>query len=247
MRIGIDLDGVVLDTEKQFRNDAELYDILVLNKNSMKDPTELRVQERYDWTKEEGEVFVKSYFLEATKKSHIMPGAKEVIELLKKDGHELIVITARGMDTPLMRKLGEKMLDEAGIKFDKYYWGKKEKVEIEPFIPNGKRKCSGCGEIIDDSNVFCPKCGAKKEEVVEATEENKETDEIPETAENSKVVEEIAETTEKNEEAEKVEKVVEETIPEGKRKCSGCGEIIDDADIFCANCGTKKEETEENK
>ena len=38
-----------------------------------------------------------------------------------------------------------------------------------------------------------------------------------------------------------------ETIPEGKRKCSGCGEIIDDADIFCANCGTKKEETEENK
>lgn len=122
-----------------------------------------------------------------------------------------------------------------------------EKVEIEPFIPNGKRKCSGCGEIIDDSNVFCPKCGAKKEEVVEATEENKETDEIPETAENSKVVEEIAETTEKNEEAEKVEKVVEETIPEGKRKCSGCGEIIDDADIFCANCGTKKEETEGNK
>lgn len=122
-----------------------------------------------------------------------------------------------------------------------------EKVEIEPFIPNGKRKCSGCGEIIDDSNVFCPKCGAKKEEVVEATEENKETDEIPETAENSKVVEEIAETTEKNEKAEKVEKVVEETIPEGKRKCSGCGEIIDDADIFCANCGTKKEETEGNK
>ena len=122
-----------------------------------------------------------------------------------------------------------------------------EKVEIEPFIPNGKRKCSGCGEIIDDSNVFCPKCGAKKEEVVEATEENKETDEIPETAENSKVVEGIAETTEKNEEAEKVEKVVEETIPEGKRKCSGCGEIIDDADIFCANCGTKKEETEGNK
>lgn len=98
-----------------------------------------------------------------------------------------------------------------------------EKVEIEPFVPNGKRKCSGCGEVIDDSNVFCPKCGAKKEEV---------------------------ETVEKNEDAEKVEEVVEEekeTIPEGKRKCSGCGEIIDDSDVFCANCGTKKEETEENK
>ena len=46
-----------------------------------------------------------------------------------------------------------------------------------------------------------------------------------------------------------VEEVVknEEVIPEGKRKCSGCGEIIDDADVFCANCGTKKEETEGNK
>lgn len=165
MRIGIDLDGVVLDTEKQFRNDAELYDMLVLNKNSMKDPTELRVQERYDWTKEEGEVFVKSYFLEATKKSHIMPGAKEVIELLKKDGHELIVITARGMDTPLMRKLGEKMLDEAGIKFDKYYWGKKEKVEIakkeniDIMIEDSLRNCMKFSEegiksiYLKDSNL----------------------------------------------------------------------------------------------
>ena len=165
MRIGIDLDGVVLDTEKQFRNDAELYDMLVLNKNSMKDPTELRVQERYDWTKEEGEVFVKSYFLEATKKSHIMPGAKEVIELLKKDGHELIVITARGMDTALMRKLGEKMLDEAGIKFDKYYWGKKEKVEIaqkeniDIMIEDSLRNCMKFSEAgiksiyLKDSNL----------------------------------------------------------------------------------------------
>ena len=165
MRIGIDLDGVVLDTEKQFRNDAELYDILVLNKNSMKDPTELRVQERYDWNEQEVETFVKSYFLEATKKSHIMPGAKEVIELLKKDGHELIVITARGMDTPLMRKLGEKMLDEAGIKFDKYYWGKKEKVEIakkeniDIMIEDSLRNCMKFSEAgiksiyLKDSNL----------------------------------------------------------------------------------------------
>ena len=92
-----------------------------------------------------------------------------------------------------------------------------EKIEVEPFIPNGKRKCSGCGEIIDDKNEFCPKCGAKKE-VAEASK----------TEETVEVVEEVVET--------------EEVIPEGKRKCSGCGEIIDDADVFCANCGTKKED-----
>ena len=113
-----------------------------------------------------------------------------------------------------------------------------EKVEIEPFVPNGKRKCSGCGEVIDD-----------KEEV-ETVEENKEIDEVAETTENNEVAEETTDAVEKNEDVEKVEEVVEEekeTIPEGKRKCSGCGEIIDDSDIFCANCGTKKEETEENK
>lgn len=102
-----------------------------------------------------------------------------------------------------------------------------EKVEVEPFIPNGKRKCSGCGEIIDDSNVFCPKCGTKKEEVevTEKTEENEKTEEV-----TAEVIDEE-----------------KEVIPEGKRKCSGCGEIIDDSDVFCANCGAKKEETEENK
>ena len=92
-----------------------------------------------------------------------------------------------------------------------------EKIEVEPFIPNGKRKCSGCGEIIDDKNEFCPKCGTKKE-VVEASKAE----------ETVEIVEEVV----KN----------EEVIPEGKRKCSGCGEIIDDADVFCANCGTKKED-----
>lgn len=124
-----------------------------------------------------------------------------------------------------------------------------EKVEIEPFVPNGKRKCSGCGEVIDDSNVFCPKCGAKKEEA-ETVEENKEIDEVAETTENNEVAEETTDAVEKNEDVEKVEEEVveeKETIPEGKRKCSGCGEIIDDSDIFCANCGTKKEETEGNK
>ena len=104
-----------------------------------------------------------------------------------------------------------------------------EKVEVEPFIPNGKRKCSGCGEIIDDSNVFCPKCGTKKEEV-EVTEQSEENDETENIDDTSKEIDEE-----------------KEVIPEGKRKCSGCGEIIDDSNVFCANCGTKKEETEENK
>ena len=130
MKIGLDLDGVVLDTEKQFRNEAELYDILKLNRNSTKDQSAQWAQDRYKWEDDEKNVFIEKYLIEGTKKSHIMPGAKEVIELLKKDGHELVVITARGHDIPVMKKLAQEMLEKENITFDKYYWETPEKVEI---------------------------------------------------------------------------------------------------------------------
>ena len=129
MKIGLDLDGVVLDTEKQFRNDAELYDILKLNRNSTKDQSAQWAQDRYKWADDEKNEFIEKYLIEGTKKSHIMPGAKEVIELLKKDGHELVVITARGHDIPVMKKLAQEMLEKENITFDKYYWETPEKVE----------------------------------------------------------------------------------------------------------------------
>ena len=129
MKIGIDLDGVVLDTEKQFRNEAELYDILKLNRNSTKDQSAQWAQDRYKWADDEKNEFIEKYLIEGTKKSHIMPGAKEVIELLKKDGHELVVITARGHDIPVMKKLAQEMLEKENITFDKYYWETPEKVE----------------------------------------------------------------------------------------------------------------------
>ena len=46
MKIGIDLDGVVLDTEKQFRNAAELYDMNILKKNSLINNQEIIIENR---------------------------------------------------------------------------------------------------------------------------------------------------------------------------------------------------------
>ena len=119
----------MLDTEKQFRNEAELFDILKLNRNSTKDQSAQWAQDRYKWADDEKNEFIEKYLIEGTKKSHIMPGAKEVIELLKKDGHELVVITARGHDIPVMKKLAQEMLEKENITFDKYYWETPEKVE----------------------------------------------------------------------------------------------------------------------
>lgn len=98
-----------------------------------------------------------------------------------------------------------------------------EKIEVEQFVPKGKRKCSGCSEIIDEKNEFCPNCGAKKEVVVE--EKNEEKEEVKENTSTDK------KPKEKNDEKK-----------DGKRKCAKCGEMNDESDMFCANCGAKKED-----
>lgn len=42
MKIGIDLDGVIFDTEKTFRVYSELYDMLELKQNSKENNYELK-------------------------------------------------------------------------------------------------------------------------------------------------------------------------------------------------------------
>lgn len=99
MRIGIDLDGVVYDTIENYRVYSELYDELVLKRDSRKDSREMMEQKRMNWTDEEFVDFFSRCHEKIVRESNLMPGCKEVLELLKKDGHELIVVTARGAAT----------------------------------------------------------------------------------------------------------------------------------------------------
>ena len=62
MKIGVDLDGVVFDSEKEYRVYSELYDFRDLNKNSKVNNKEVRFQERFKWTKEEIAGFLKKRF-----------------------------------------------------------------------------------------------------------------------------------------------------------------------------------------
>ena len=72
MKIGIDLDGVVIDSETTFRT----------------------------------------------------------YELLKQQGHEFVVITARGGFIKEMKDDAIRLLNENNITFDKYYWHIDDKLEI---------------------------------------------------------------------------------------------------------------------
>lgn len=147
MKIGIDVDGVILDFERLLRTYADLYDYIELNKNGLVDKSEFYLENRYNWTIKEREEFENKYFLELSKKAHLIPGAKEVINMLREDKHELIIISARGGKIAEMKDVALDKFNEAGLKFDKYYWKQKDKLEIA--------KKEKIDIMIDDSYNVC--------------------------------------------------------------------------------------------
>ena len=148
MKIGIDLDGVVFDSEKEFRVYSELYDMLDLKQNSKINNKELKFQSRFKWTKEDIDGFLNKYHKQIIVESNFMPGVKRILKLLKEDGHTLILITARGgMNRDMIKVTEERLqLNEMNI-FDKYYWATENKDEV----------CvkENVDIMIDD---FCDKC-----------------------------------------------------------------------------------------
>ena len=148
MRIGVDLDGVVFDSEKAFRVYSELYDMLELGQNSKVDNREVKFQDRFNWTQEEVSNFFKEYQIDILKNANFMPGAKEVLKMLKNDGHELIIITARGETSKDVIELTTNILKENDMDiFDKYCWAAQNKGKV----------CvkENIDIMIDDSNTKC--------------------------------------------------------------------------------------------
>ncbi len=135
MKIGIDLDGVVIDSETTFRTYEELYDLIVLKQNNLVDRQEPKFQARYNWTKEQQKDFTDRYFVQVSKESNLMSGFVGAYKYLKEQGHEFVVITARGLtpDGTFMKEMeddAKRVLDEQNIVFDKYYWGQGDKLDV---------------------------------------------------------------------------------------------------------------------
>ena len=148
MKIGVDLDGVVFDSERDFRVFSELYDMLELKQNSKVNNKELKFQKRFNWTELQIADFFKKYHTTIIQKANLMPGAKTVLNLLKAEGHSLIVITARGSENKEIIEVTQKVLKDSGMDiFDKYYWSIENKDDI----------CikENINVMIDDS---CEKC-----------------------------------------------------------------------------------------
>ena len=130
MKIGIDLDGVVIDSETTFRTYEEIFDIDVLKGNHLINKEEPKFQARYNWTNEQEKEFIEKYFLIVSKESNLMSGFIGIYKLLKEQGHEFVVIPARGGFVKEMKDDAIRLLEENNIKFDKYYWNVDDKLEI---------------------------------------------------------------------------------------------------------------------
>ena len=131
MKIGVDLDGVVFDSEKDFRIYSELFDLIELKQNSKMDNSNIRFQDRFKWTEEETESFLKKYHKKIIKEANYMPGAIKILKMLKEEGNNLIIITARGGMNEEIIELTKERLDNDNMNiFDKYYWKTENKDEI---------------------------------------------------------------------------------------------------------------------
>ena len=130
MKIGIDLDGVVIDSETTFRTYEEIFDVDSLKSNNLVNREEPKFQSRYNWTDEQEKEFIERYFLTISQESGLMSGFLGVYNLLKSQGHEFVVITARGGFIEKMKDDAIRLLKENNIEFDNYYWNVKDKLEV---------------------------------------------------------------------------------------------------------------------
>lgn len=127
MNIGIDVDGVILDSESWFRTYAEIYDIETIGRGVV-EPNATKAQVRMGWSEEEFDVYKNKYMKDIMKYAPLMSAAKEVIDRLKSMGHRLVLITARGCCTSFGVELAEKMLKDNNIHMDKKCFNSVDKL-----------------------------------------------------------------------------------------------------------------------
>lgn len=130
MNIGIDLDGVVYNSIQYSEALAELYDIKYLNGKGIVNNDSNILAERYGWDLEFVKEYKKKFFPLIFKNVNLMPLAKEVIDMLKKEGHKVLIITSRCLDGVNYKKITMHKLKKNKIKYDKIFFSQKSKLNI---------------------------------------------------------------------------------------------------------------------
>lgn len=126
MRIGIDLDGVVFNSENYIASFIELtyMDKIVDGELNFKSSS---TKKRYNIPDADFDALLKVYE-ESVSKSPLMPFVKEAFGYLKSQGHELYIITARGRISKKHISLTKRRLVKERIKADGYCFSQLDKA-----------------------------------------------------------------------------------------------------------------------
>lgn len=133
MRIGIDIDGVLTNDDEYIISCTSKY--CYENKiNSFINPYAYEY-DKLNWKQETIDDYRKKYFDEYVDNAPVRKFANEIIKKLKKDGHEIFIITGRyksyedSPDGENMRLRVKKWLDKNEIIYDKIIFAKVPKIK----------------------------------------------------------------------------------------------------------------------
>ena len=129
MNIGIDIDGVIMDTESWFRAYAEIFDLEIKGSGKVH-PDEFLFQKKYNWSNETTQTFIEKYGFDIEKTAPLMPCVKFVLNQLKNAGHKLIIITARGTFGKKEEQITLKTIKQNRLKFDKIHLCVHDKAKV---------------------------------------------------------------------------------------------------------------------
>ena len=128
MKIGIDYDGVIMDSERALRFTSEKWSISKLNKPLI-NPSEVSLEHRFGWTDTESKMFFTECYDKTVKDCNFMPGALEILKKLSELGHEFYLITLRGCFRKQEVTITKKQLKHFPIKFKQIVWGERNKAQ----------------------------------------------------------------------------------------------------------------------
>ncbi len=134
MNICIDIDNTITNTLPILKEYCKKYNKEVVKRNLKMNNKGFASYNLYNWTQEENMDFCIKYLEEVVLQAQVKENAKEIIEKLKNDGHNINIVSSRiqpMFKTPY--ETTEKYLKEKGIKYDKLLVGSldKEKFCIE--------------------------------------------------------------------------------------------------------------------
>lgn len=127
MKIGIDIDGVLQDSERAFEVYTNIFDY-DNNGTGVAFPNEYKASQRYEWSDEMFEGFVQKYMFDIMENAPIMPGAKDILQRLSQEGHKLYIITARGMLYKREEDIANNFLARLGVDFEGVHYACSDKL-----------------------------------------------------------------------------------------------------------------------